>query len=107
MSYHCLEEHETKTEIVYDELYTEHSTALYMKMALTSQLKAMSSTNLRLVWSTIASQVNLFERHVYHEQSFIKHIRAKQNDLFKRIHFQSSVAMSSKLAYQLIKLVDT
>ena len=78
-----------------------------MKMALAHQLKAMFSTNLRLEWSMIASQVNMFERHVYHEQTFMKNIQSKSKDLFKRIHFQSSIAMSAKVAYELIKSIQT
>ena len=78
-----------------------------MKMALTSQLKVIFSTNLRLAWSTIASQVNLFERHVYHEQTFMKTIQSKPKHLFSRLHFQSSIAMSSKVAYELMRLIET
>ncbi len=93
-------------EPLFNRLYTEHSTALYMKMTLATQLKTMFSTNIRLPWSTIDSHVKTLERHVYHEQTSMKNLSIKQSDSLKRLNFQSSITMSSKLAYELVKLTD-
>lgn len=95
-----------KNQPLINRLYTQHSTAFYLKMALAIQLKMIFSTKLRLSWSMIASQVNAFERFVDHEQTFVKNLELKSIHLSKTIDFQSSITMSSKLAFQLIKLTE-
>ena len=85
-------------------LYTQHSTASYMKMALVMQLKAISFSHLRLGWSIIAVQINQLQRHVSREQIFVKNIESKGIYRYPHINFQSSITTSSKLAYELMKL---
>jgi hypothetical protein len=102
-----LEEKNEHNEELLNRLYTQHSTAFYLKMALAIQLKAIFSTNLRLTWSMIATQVNAFERFVDYEQIFIKKVQLNAIHLSKTIDFQSSITMSSKLAFHLVKLTET
>ena len=107
MFLNCLEEKHQNNQTLFHRLYTEHSTASYLKMALSIQLKAIFSSALRVTLPIVATQLNEIERHVHYEQTFIKTFQLKQLNLFKNINFQSSATMTSKLAYELAKLTET
>ena len=97
---------ESKEQLI-NRLYKQHSTAFYLKMALAIQLKVIYSTDVRLAWSTIASKVYAFQRSIDQEQIFLKNIDLKAIHLSKNMDFQSSITMSSKLAFELVKLTQT
>ncbi len=91
-------------EELINRLYTQHSSAFYLKLALAVQLKVIYSSNARIQWSTIAPKVYAFQRSIDQEQIFLNQIDLKTIHLSKNIDFQSSITTSSKLAFELVKL---
>ena len=84
-------------------LFKLHSTAFYLKAATSAQIKAAHFGGLRLLWSDVANSIEVLKADVHHEQSFITKIRHDKYILSK-IDTDTSMATSSKLAYQLAKL---
>ena len=84
-------------------LFKVHSTAFYLKATTSAQIKAAYFAGLRFRWSDIVNSIGVLKAHVRHEHSFIKQIR---HDKFipSKIDTETSMATSSKLAYQLVKL---
>lgn len=100
--------HRSIEQALLDRLYAQHSTAFYLKMALIKQLQVAHSTHLHLQWPMIASQIHCLQQHVQYEQFFQKSMEMKNLlSFFKPIQFESSITMSSKLAYTLTKLSDS
>lgn len=76
-----------------------------MKVATSAQIKADSIAGLRLTWPDITDSVNAFRSDILHEQFFMMQMMFDKAVLSK-IDIETSIAMSSKLAYQLAKLAD-
>ena len=88
---------------VLDHLFKLHSTAFYLKATTSARIKAAHVAGLRLSWSDVVNSIEVLKAHVHHEQTFITRIRHDKYILSK-IDTDTSMAMSSKLAYQLAKL---
>ena len=75
----------------------------YLKAITPAQIKAAYFAGLRSRWSDVVNSIEVLKAHVHHEQAFIKQIR---DDKFipSKIDTETSMATSSKLAYQLVKL---
>jgi len=82
-----------------------HSTAFYLKVATSAQMKAAFNSGLRLPWSITGNNINILITDVRYEQAFIKQVSSDKR-ILSTIDSTTSVAMSSKLAYQLAKLSD-
>ena len=80
-----------------------HSTTFYLKATACAQIKANTSAGLRLPWSDVAHLIDLVEVDVRHQQSFVTQT-ASAKYISSKIDSATSIAMSSKLAYQLAKL---
>jgi hypothetical protein len=80
-----------------------HLTAFYLKAATSAQFKNALVAGLRLSWPDLANDINAFRIDVGHEQLFIAQI-ASTKHILSKIDSATSIAMSSKLAYQLTKL---
>ena len=86
-----------------DHLFKVHTTAFYLKASTSTQIKVALSTGLRLRWSEVVKSINAFRADVRHEQLFMTELtRAKH--ILSKIDGATSIALSSKLAYQLTKL---
>nr|AEN94419.1 hypothetical protein [Adineta vaga] len=90
-------------DAIMDRLLQMHSTAFYLKAATSIKIKDILSTGIRLSWPNITNDINEFRLAVGYEQSFMMKMASAQHILSK-INNQSSMTMSSKLAYQLVKL---
>jgi hypothetical protein len=86
-------------------LFKLHSAAFYLKVATSAQIKVAYCTGLRLPWSAIENSINVLKVDVRHEQAFMKQV-ALNKHILSTIDSTTSIAMSSKLAYQLTKLSD-
>ena len=86
-----------------DHLFKLHSTAFYLKATTSAQIKAAHAAGLRLPWSDVVNRIEVLKAHVHHEQTFTTRIRHDKYILSK-IDTDTSMAMTSKLAYQLAKL---
>ncbi|CAF1339888.1 unnamed protein product [Rotaria sp. Silwood1] len=84
-------------------LFQVHSTAFYLKAATSAQIKNLLSTGRRLSWPDLPNNINAFRTDVGHEQLFIAQT-ASAKDISSKIDSATSIAMSSKLAYQLTRL---
>ncbi|CAF1225198.1 unnamed protein product [Rotaria sordida] len=80
-----------------------HSTAFYLKAATSVQIKDLLSAGLRLSWPDLANNINDFRTDVGHEQLFMAQL-ASAKHILSKIDSATSIAISSKLAYQLTKL---
>jgi hypothetical protein len=83
--------------------FTVHSTTFYLKATTSAQIKAAFSAGLRLSWSDVADFINVLKVDIHHEQLFMAQL-ASANYILSKIDSTTSMAMSSKLAYQLAKL---
>ena len=90
-------------EAIVDRLLQTHSTAFYLKAATSIKIKDILFVGIKLSWSNIANDINEFRLAVGHEQSFMMKMASAQGILSKMSN-QSSMTLSSKLAYQLVKL---
>ena len=84
-------------------LFKVHSTAFYLKSATSAQIKAAFFAGLRLPWSDVGNSINVLKMDVHHEQLFMAQVTSAKY-ILSRIDSVTSIAMSSKLAYQLAKL---
>ena len=84
-------------------LFQAHSTAFYLKAATSTQINDLLSAGLRLSWPDLANDINTFRTAVGHEQLFMVQV-ASAKHILSSIDSSTSIAMSSKLAYQLTKL---
>ncbi|CAF4249056.1 unnamed protein product [Adineta steineri] len=82
-----------------------HSTAFYLKAWTSAPIKIILSDGLRLTWSDVSKSFDAFRADVHHEQLFMTELTSTRHILGK-IDCATSIAMSSKLAYQLIKLAN-
>ncbi|CAF4276851.1 unnamed protein product, partial [Rotaria sordida] len=80
-----------------------HSTTFYMKATTSAQIEAAFSAGLRLSWSDVADIINVLKADIHHQQLFMAQV-ASANYISTKIDSTTSIAMSSKLAYQLAKL---
>lgn len=84
-------------------LFKVHSTAFYLKAVTSAQIKAALSNGLRLSWSDVSDSINILKTDIRYEQLFMAELTAAK-DILSKIDNSTSIAMSSKLAYQLVKL---
>ncbi|CAF1474625.1 unnamed protein product [Adineta steineri] len=82
-----------------------HSTAFYLKASTSAQIKLALSNGLRLIWSDVSKSFDAFRADVHREQLFMTELTSARHILAK-IDCATSIAMSSKLAYQLTKLAN-
>ena len=82
-----------------------HSVAFYLKVATSAQIKAAFNSGLRLPWSAIENSINVLKADVCYEQAFMTQL-ASNKRILSTIDNTTSIVMSSKLAYQLAKLLD-
>ncbi|CAF0829176.1 unnamed protein product [Adineta steineri] len=80
-----------------------HTTNFYMKATTSAQIMAACSRGLRLFWSDIADIINVLKVDIHHQESFMTEV-ASSNFISSKIDITTSIAMSSKLAYQLTRL---
>ncbi|CAF1550896.1 unnamed protein product, partial [Adineta ricciae] len=66
-------------------------------------LKDLLSTGMKLSWPDLASNINEFRLAVGHERSFVTEM-ASATRILSKMDNETSITMSSKLAYQLTKL---
>jgi hypothetical protein len=90
-------------DVKLNRLLQAHSTAFYLKVATSIQLKDILSAGIRLSWPDLANNINEFRLAVGHEQSFITKM-ASAKYILSKIDNETSIMISSKLAYQLTKL---
>ena len=90
-------------EALLNHLFKVHSTAFYLKATTSAQIKATRFDELRLSWSNVVNSIEVLKAHVHYEQSFITQIRHAKY-ILSEIDTETSMATSSKLAYQLAKL---
>lgn len=97
----------TETGIDYraamNHLIKVHSTAFYLKAAVSAQIKVALLTKLRLSWADAVDNVSAFKMDAQLEQLFMTEM-ASSNHILSKIDCSVSITMSSKLAYQLTKL---
>jgi hypothetical protein len=74
-----------------------------LKAVTSAQIKASYLAGLRLAWSDVADSISALQAHIHHEQSLMAQVIVDRSILSK-IDTETSIAMSSKLAYQLAKL---
>lgn len=90
-------------EEILDYFFTTYSTVFYMKSTVSRQIKTAFDDGLRVWWADISQLINEFDNDIRYQQKFVaeastlKHISSK-------IDSTTSMAMTSKLAYQLSKL---
>ncbi|CAF4061953.1 unnamed protein product, partial [Rotaria sordida] len=84
-------------------LFQTHSTAFYLKAATSVQIKDLLLAGLRLSWPDLANDINDFRTDVGHEQLFMAQL-ASAKHILSKIDSATSIAISSKLAYQLTNL---
>ncbi|CAF1324980.1 unnamed protein product [Adineta steineri] len=82
-----------------------HSTAFYLKASTSAQIKIALTNGVRLTWSDVSKSFDAFRADVHHEQLFMTELTSARHILAK-IDCATSIAMSSKLAYQLTKLAN-
>ncbi|CAF4158803.1 unnamed protein product [Adineta steineri] len=93
------------SRIVLKHFFQMHSTAFYLKASTSAQIKIALLNGLRLTWSDVAKSFDAFRADVHHEQLFMTELTSARHILAK-IDCATSIAMSSKLAYQLTKLAN-
>ncbi|CAF1398033.1 unnamed protein product [Adineta steineri] len=74
-----------------------------MKATTSAQIMAACSRGLRLFWSDIADIINVLKVDIHHQESFMTEV-ASSNFISSKIDIITSIAISSKLAYQLTRL---
>lgn len=74
-----------------------------MKATVSTQIKNAVSSGLRVSWSDVATLISSLEDDIRHQQVFMT-LTAASNEISSKIDSATSIAMSSKLAYQLVKL---
>ena len=89
----------------WNHLFKVHSTAYYLKAVTSAQIRASLLAGLRLHWSDVADSIGAFKVHVVHEHAWKAQGTINRSMLWK-IDIETSITMSSKLAYQLTKLAD-
>ncbi|CAM4845524.1 unnamed protein product, partial [Rotaria magnacalcarata] len=64
-------------------LFQVHSTAFYLKVATSAQIKNLQSTGLRISWPDLANTINAFRIDVGFEQSFMAQMESTKDILSK------------------------
>ncbi|CAF3478206.1 unnamed protein product [Rotaria socialis] len=80
-----------------------HSTAFYLKAATSTQIKDALIAGLRISRVDVAKLINAIKMNIRREQLFIEEM-ASTKHILSKIDTTASIAMSSKLAYQLTKI---
>ncbi|CAF2251696.1 unnamed protein product, partial [Rotaria magnacalcarata] len=80
-----------------------HSTAFYLKAATSTQVKDALIAGLRMSRVDAAKLINAIKMNIRREQLFIEEM-ASTKHILSKIDTTASIAMSSKLAYQLTKI---
>ncbi|CAF1590778.1 unnamed protein product [Rotaria magnacalcarata] len=80
-----------------------HSTAFYLKAATSTQVKDALIAGLRMSRVDAAKLINAIKMNIRREQLFIEEM-APTKHILSKIDTTASIAMSSKLAYQLTKI---
>jgi len=74
-----------------------------MKAVTCAEINAACSTGLRLPWSDIVDIIHLLKADIHRQQLFIAQMESASY-ISSKIDSATSIAMSSKMAYQLTKL---
>jgi hypothetical protein len=74
-----------------------------LKATTSAQIDAAFSAGLRLSWSDVTDIIDVLNADIHHQQLFMTQV-ASANYILSKIDSTTSIAMSSKLAYQLSKL---
>ncbi|CAF4276994.1 unnamed protein product [Rotaria magnacalcarata] len=80
-----------------------HSTAFYLKAATSAQMKDALIAGLRISRVDVAKLINAIKMNIRREQLFIEEM-ASTKHILSKIDATASIAMPSKLAYQLTKI---
>ena len=84
-------------------LFELHSTNFYLKVTTSAQIKAAFLAGLRLPWSAVANSIHVLKMDIRHERTFMEQIKLARY-ISSKINSTASIAISSKLAYELTKL---
>lgn len=88
---------------ILDYFFTTYSTAFYMKSKVSHQIKTAFDDGLRVWWADISQFINEFDNDIRYQQKFITEASSFKY-ITSKIDSTTSIAMTSKLAYQLSKL---
>ncbi|CAF3973417.1 unnamed protein product [Rotaria sp. Silwood2] len=90
-------------DIKLQRLFQLHSTAYYLKSAISSQLKMASNTNISIAWTGIVNSIDALKASIAHEQ-LLKEKTGLGSEVKNKIDLEASIALSAKLLYQLTRI---